>query len=339
MSVKDIKAGFTRAAADGKISGAELNSIAADAGAIDFKEEKAFKEGMDQFAGMIAPTDAAAMRGHLAELPALRRDAADVNGQVQRISPALQAEADMLLGPGATRSYGGTPIKEAVKAAMKAELAKGAIRYDVREMKPDPVFDTSHGEPQMHLDGKYNPYAQDQRAVDSMAFDYTELTPEKIQKDMTTPQTWQELDGYTDATRKVAKFKTVTGTPKGGNISALYDEASWPQTKARGPGGQKYANNFAILADGSVHAVPASRRTAAEPWRILTTASLARGKPMVFNGHLGMTNGVITYVGMSGRLCKLEDKGDAKFIDPIPVLLAAGFKLAPGLKVTREGGD
>ncbi|MBX7098949.1 MAG: hypothetical protein K1X89_14665 [Myxococcaceae bacterium] len=339
MSVKDVKAGFTRAAADGKITSSELNSIASGAGAIDFKEEKAFKEGMDQFAGMISPADAAAMRNHLGEIPMLRREAADVNAQVQRVAPALLAEVEQKLGPGPTLSYGGNPIPDAAKAMLNAEIARGVLLYDMRELKPDPVFDTSHGEPQMHIDGKYSPYAQEQRATDSMAFDFTELTPEKIQKDMTTTQTWDEFDGYTDATQKKAKFKTVTGIPKGGDIKALYDEASWEKTKARGPGGQKYTSNFAILADGSVHAVPASRRSAAEPWRILTNPSLARGKPMVFNGHIGMTNGVITYVGMSGRLCKLEDRGEAKFLDVIAFLKAKGFKLAPGLTVTREGGE
>ena len=82
--------------------------------------------------------------------------------------------------------------------------------------------------------------------------------------------------------------------------------------------------------------VPASRRTSAEPWRILTTASLGRDKQMLVNGHLHMENGVVTYVGMSGRLCKQQDKG-AKFVDPIALIKAWGFKTAPGLSVTNEG--
>ncbi len=169
-----------------------------------------------------------------------------------------------------------------------------------------------------------------------MAFDYTELTPQKIDADLSTTQTWQEQDSYkTVGGNQEATFKSVTGKPNG-RITELYDEASWSETKARGPGGQKYASNFAILADGSVHCVPASRRTNAEPWRILTTASLARGKQMAFNGHLHMENGVVTYVGQSGRLGKLQEKGDAKFVDPVEVLKAWGFKLAPGLKVTQE---
>ena len=58
---------------------------------------------------------------------------------------------------------------------------------------------------------------------------------------------------------------------------------------------------------------------------------------MLFNGHLHMEKGVVTYVGMSGRLCKLQEKGEAKFVDPVKLLEAWGFKMAPGLKVTNEG--
>ena len=65
---------------------------------------------------------------------------------------------------------------------------------------------------------------------------------------------------------------------------------------------------------------------------ILTTASLARGKQMMFNGHLHMDEGVVTYVGLSGRLGKNNDN----VIDAVEVLKAWGFKLAPGLTVTQE---
>ena len=39
---------------------------------------------------------------------------------------------------------------------------------------------------------------------------------------------------------------------------------------------------------------------------------------------------------MSGRLCKQQEKG-AKFVDPIALIKAWGFKTAPGLSVTNEG--
>jgi hypothetical protein len=84
-----------------------------------------------------------------------------------------------------------------------------------------------------------------------------------------------------------------------------------------------------------VHAVPASRRSKGDPGLILTTASLARGKQMLFNGHIHMDKGVVTYVGMSGRLGKQAEDG-MKFADPIEIIKAWGFKTAPGLKVTQE---
>ena len=79
------------------------------------------------------------------------------------------------------------------------------------------------------------------------------------------------------------------------------------------------------------------RRTELQPGLILTNPSLARGQRMLFNGHIRVQAGVITYVGMSGRLSKLAAKGEHKFVDPIPLLKAQGFKMAPGLQVTFEG--
>ena len=337
MSVGDIKNSFARISSDRKINEAEVKSVLEAAGTISVDEEKAIKEQADKFAPMMDAGAKTAIRDALGEIASLRRTAAQTNRKVEIAQTRLHAEVTKLLTPGAdTKTFGGTKIPEAVKNLMNAEYARGAVAYDVRELKTDPVYDTSHGEGELTVDGKYNPYGQEQRAVDSMAFNYTELTPAKIEQDMTTVQKVKVLDGYKTVNgNQEAQFKEVS-LKGNGRITELYDEASWSETFARAPGGQKYASNFAILADGSVHAVPASRRTAAEPWRILTTASLARGKQMAFNGHLHMENGVVTYVGMSGRLCKLQDKGTA-FVDPVKVLQAWGFKMAPGLKVTNEG--
>ena len=57
---------------------------------------------------------------------------------------------------------------------------------------------------------------------------------------------------------------------------------------------------------------------------------------MLFNGHIHMEAGVVTYVGMSGRLCK-QQKDGMKFVDPVEIIKAWGFKTSPGLKVTNEG--
>ena len=97
------------------------------------------------------------------------------------------------------------------------------------------------------------------------------------------------------------------------------------------------ANNFAILADGSLHCLPVTRRNEAAPGRILTNPSLARGKRMLFNGHISVNDGVVTSIGMSGRIHKLATEGDAKFVNPIPILEAWGFEMSPNLTLRFEG--
>ena len=338
MSVRDVKNAFTQVTRDQKIDAKDVDTILSSAGSISKDEQQAIKTEADKFAGMMEPDAKRKLQTKLGEIDDMRRLATQSNRRVEVAAAKLSAEAEGLLKPGAaTKSFGGSAIPEAVKTVVNDALKNGAIAYDVRELKPDPVYDTSHGDPEVTVDGKFNPYAQDQQAVDSMAFSHTELTPEKIAADMNTTQTWNVQKGYEKVNgNDVATFERVTGKGNG-RINELYDEASWPDTMARAPGGQKYASNFAVLADGSFHCVPASRRTAAEPWRILTTASLARGQQMLFNGHLHMEGGVVTYIGMSGRLCKLQQKGEAKFVDPVELVKAWGFKAAPGLKVTNEG--
>ncbi len=336
MSVTDVKAAFSRAGADRRITTEEVDSILGSAGSISRDEEAAIAQGARDADQFLAPDAKAKIADALREIPQWRAEARANNRTVERNRPALMRDVERRLAAGAnTETFGGSKIPDAVKDLVRNALANGTLAYDVREMKSDPIFDTEH-DGGITIDGKFNPYAQDQQAVDSMAFDYTELTPEKIAKDMSTVQTYNVIAGY-DGTgqNQTARYRKETGTGNG-RITALYDEASHSDTFARAPGGQKYANNFAILADGSVHCVPASRRTAAEPWRILTTASLARGKPMLFNGHLNMEKGVVTYVGMSGRLAKLQRDGE-NFIDPVAVLKAWGFKTAPNLRVTLEG--
>lgn len=337
MAVSDVKNAFRNAAQDRRIDAKEVDTILTSAGSISVDEEKALKAEADKFAGQMEPDARRKMSEKLGEISQYRSHAASVNRRVEMESVKLSAEVHKLHTAGATtKTFGGSQIPEDVKKVVRDALAGGAVAYDVRELKPDPIYDTEHGEGHITVEGKYNPYSQSQKAVDTMAFSFTELTPKKVADDMNTPQTFNILKGYrTEGTNQIAEFEQVT--MKGnGRITELYDEASWPDTHARAQGGQKYASNFAILADGSMHAVPASRRTSAEPWRILTTASLGRDKQMLFNGHLHMENGVVTYVGMSGRLCKQQEKG-AKFVDPIALIKAWGFKTAPGLSVTNEG--
>jgi hypothetical protein len=336
MSVRDVKNAFAQVTMDRKIDSKDVDTILSSAGSISSDEQAAIKQEADRFAGMMDPDAKRKLQTKLGEIDEMRNYAMQQNRRVQMQASKLTAEAEKLLTPGVvTKTFGGTEIPEAVKNVVNDALKAGAVAYDVRELKPDPVYDTSHGEPEVTVEGKFNPYSQQAKAVDTLAFSYTELTPKGIADDMNTPQTMNVLKGYRGTGQNaVAEFEQVT--MKGnGRITELYDEAHWPDTKARGPGGQKYASNFAILADGSVHAVPASRRSKGDPGLILTTASLARGKQMLFNGHLHMENGVVTDVGMSGRLGKLKE-GGMKFVDPIAILKAWGFTLAPGLTVTQE---
>lgn len=333
MSVSDVKNAFQRVTVDRKITTKDVDAILESAGNISKEEQTAIKAEADKFAGMMEPDAKRHLQTKLGEISSLRRDAADMNREVKANATKLSAEAGKLLTVGtATKSFGGSQIPDAVKNVVNAQLKNGAIAYDVRELKPDPVYDTSHGEPEMTVEGKFNPYSQESNAADSLAFKHTELTPAKIAEDMNTVQTFNVITGVKN---NQATYEKVT--QKGsGSITDLYDEANHSDTFARGRGGQKYASNFAILADGSMHAVPAARRSKADPGLILTTASLARGKQMLFNGHIRMEAGVITYMGMSGRLCKQQNDG-TKFVDPVEIAKAWGFKTAPGLKVTNEG--
>ncbi|MFZ5443837.1 MAG: hypothetical protein ACOZQL_27785 [Myxococcota bacterium] len=333
MSVRDVKSAFQRVTTDRKIDASDVDTILSSAGSISKDEQAAIKAEADKFAGMMEPAAKRKLQEKLGELDSLRRQAESANREVTAQATKLSAEAKKLLTVGTeTKSFGGSKIPDAVKQAVNQALAGGATAYDVRELKPDPVYDTSHGEPELTLDGKFNPYSQESHARDSLAFSHTELTPAKVAEDMSTVQTFNVITGVKNDQATYEKV-SMKGN---GRITELYDEAYHSDTFARGPGGQKYASNFAILADGSLHAVPASRRSKADPGLILTTASLARGKQMLFNGHLHMEAGVVTYVGMSGRLCKQQADG-MKFVDPIAIIKAWGFKTAPGLTVTNEG--
>ncbi len=333
MSVGDVKSAFQRVTADRKIDAKDVDTILESVGSISKDEQAAIKSEADKFAGMMAPDAKKKLQTKLGEIDGLRRQAASNNRTVSMSASKLSVESTKLLTVGTdTKSFGGSKIPDAVKNVVNNAIKGGATAYDVRELKPDPVYDTSHGEPELTLDGKFNPYSQESHAKDSLAFSHTELTPAKIKADMETVQTFNVITGVKndEATYEKASMKG------NGRITELYDEASHSDTFARGPGGQKYASNFAILADGSLHAVPAARRSNADPGLILTTASLARGKQMLFNGHIHMEAGVVTYVGMSGRLCK-QQKDGMKFADPIEIIKAWGFPMAPGLAVTNEG--
>ncbi len=117
-----------------------------------------------------------------------------------------------------------------------------------------------------------------------------------------------------------------------GNISAHYDEVYHPDIYARGRSGQRWSSNFAILSDGSLHCLPAARRSVAQDL-ILTNPHLSRGARLLYNGHLTVRAGVVTSVEMSGRLSKRAARGKSVFVDPIAMLEAWGLEIAPDVSL------
>ena len=351
MSVKNVTAAVNRAIVNDPsktIDKNEAESIMAAAGKSVSKKEQ--NKIIDEFnrADVNLTSDAIDYANEkLGTVVNTRAYIGRMNDTVKREAPVLAAEEDALMQVGVqTKSFGGSVIPQAVKELINQAKAAGVEPYDVRSLAKDPVIDDHDGE-SYTVKGNFSPYPQSTQASGTMAFSYTEITPEKIKQDMETEQTFKVLDGYKTETYtdqrtgktesyQVAKYKDVTAKGSG-NIHAQYDTASHGEMYARTSDGAKYANNFAILADGTLHALPAMRRTEKNPNLILTNPSLARGKRMLFNGHLTMRNGVITSIGMSGRIHKSAAEGDHKFIDPLPLLKAWGFDLSPTLRLNFEG--
>jgi len=196
MSVSDVKNAFVRVTQDRKINKADVDTILSSAGSISKEEQKEIKAEADKFASMMDPEAKRHLQTKLGEIDGLRRDAAETNREVTASAAKLSAEAHKLLTVGTpTKSFGGSAIPDAVKNVVNAQLKNGAVAYDVRELKPDPVYDTSHGDAEMTVEGKFNPYSQESTATDSLAFKHTELTPAKIAEDMNTVQTFNVITG------------------------------------------------------------------------------------------------------------------------------------------------
>ncbi len=266
-------------------------------------------------------------------------------------------------------SFAKTTIPPAVVSLVEKTVLAGAEAYDVREVRR---YDTKteNGETFQAPRGMWSPYPQAALPYDSLRFDYTMITPEKLEEDaknMADPnfeytiktgtrsysehEIQEQLDelrsfGYYSESdikgfeKDLRETRLVTtekrqgslNTRGGASISSAYDEAVHEDVYARGQRGQKWANNFAILADGSVHCLPASRRSQSADV-VLTCPSLARSEHMLYNGHLDVREGVVVGVEMSGRLAKRAAEGKTVFIDPIAVLKAWGFEVADNVNV------
>ena len=352
MPVTDVRNARTQRTADRTLDLEDAKAILAAAGkSVNADEiQEAAKALVPRGQYEIAADAKLFLAGEVRSIQELQSQARMQNGEVARRAPKLAAEEQAMLTEGtATTTYGGSPVPEAVKVALNKMLAAGASAFDVAELAPSVQRD-EHDATQWALTGKWSPYPQEIGATGNMSFANTELTPAKIAKDMATERKQMVLTGYdtkSETDRRTGKTvtwqepryeeRTMKGT---GNIVTRYDEVGHPEPNALGESGERFASNFAILADGTFHAVPAMRRTEDEPSLILTNPSLARGKRLLFNGHIEMRGGEVTSIGLSGRLQKLAAEGDAKLVDPVALLEAWGFKMAPNLKVHFEGsGD
>ncbi len=242
--------------------------------------------------------------------------------------------------------YGGTKIPEAVRALVSQARLSGAVAFDIRETRGD-------GE------GRWSPYPATTPPIDNMAFDYTVITPEGLAADAADDQitynaivgteTTEQCDSFGNCQEyEQARYEERTGGT--GNIAAHYDEVHHPDLMARGSSGQKWASNCAFLSDGTIHCLPAARRSTLRDL-ILTNPSLSRCNnyqdyqdachTMMYMGHITASGGVINSLEVSGRVSKRVGSGKNNLIDPIALLDAWGFERTQGLEVhfgnTSEG--
>ena len=302
----------------------------ADGAAIESKVAEVTADGTLDTDDVAALFDAAGANVNEDELDAIRAAltssvytvTGDARGAAEAQAMGRSLFRDELATIGSGRTFAGTEVPAAVREVVATARLNGAIAYDVNELDES-------GE------GVWSPYPATTPPTGNMTFAYTELTPAVLSADMVdTSVEYNRIVGTQKAqTASGQEYEEVVYEPgQGGtgNVLAQYDEAWHPDIYARGTEGQKWANNFGILSDGSIHALPAARRSEQQDL-ILTNPHLSRGTHMLFNGHLDVMRGVVVGVEMSGRLSKRAAEGKARFIDPIALLKAWGFEIAPGV--------
>ncbi len=316
--VAAVARALSAATADGELSALDVDALFDATGAVVSRSE------------MLAIRDALESTAYVVKDAAVERAL-----EQARIANLFDYEVEQLTDPAV--GYGGTPIPEAVSALVSQARLNGAVAFDVREKRND-------GE------GRWNPYPSTSPPVGNMAFDYTVITPEGLAADLADTtitynaivgtETAEECNGGSCFEYERASYQERTGGT--GNIAAQYDEVYHTDLFARGGSSQKWASNCAFLSDGSIHCLPAARRSELRDL-ILTNPHLSRCNSlpqfaeschtMMYIGHITARNGVINSVEVSGRVSKRVGSGRANLIDPIALFDAWGFERSPNLSV------
>ncbi len=304
-AAEEVAAAIVAATSDGELSATDIETAFEAAGdSVTVDEIRVIRDALSSTSYTVSP------------------DAETRAETLALVSNIADAEERRALEAGET--FSGGQIPEAVKTFLAKARLSGAIAFDVNEKDAD-------GE------GVWTHYPSISPAVENMAFDYTEITPEALADDLAdTDVEYQAIIGEETVKSpygqeyKQARYETRKGGT--GNIFAHYDEVYHPDIYARGGQGQKWANNFAILSDGTFHCLPAARRDVNQRL-ILTNPALARGKHLLWMGHLDVREGEVVGIELSGRLSKLAGKNKAVFIDALGLLEAWGFRIAPGLDI------
>ncbi|MCX6117743.1 MAG: hypothetical protein NT027_09390 [Proteobacteria bacterium] len=309
-SLRDLKVIVQKAKEDQKITSQEVDSMFTACGTrCNLDEASLIRETVMNPNGWSVDSDAV------------------VSAKNKALFGSLSTEEQSLLQT--KKTFAGTDIPaEVFDVLQKARLA-GAVAYDVSEADPDDANE-----------GLWSPYPQELPVRNNMVFSYTEITPKALQDDIQNVK--QEKILSQGISGGSVTYTTGDCAGRRGSIISEYDEANHTEIFARGRSCQKWANNCGILSDGTLHCLPAARRMSVNDQfsnLILTNPSLARGKRMLFNGHIEARNGVITSIAMSGRIAKKAAKNQYSFIDPLPLLKAWGFKLAPGLTTRSEHSE
>lgn len=335
MSVRDVKNRINQLTRDGMLDANDVRQAFESAGSkVSAGEMTAIKDAVLSAENVNINRDSFDRSGYNTTLEAFN-EARNLGVQFSILGGELGRVESLEEATSVRKtSFGGSEVPKAVQELLAKAYENGLEPFNVNDSKRN----NETGE----VKGVYTNYPSVSAPKGNMAFDYTEITPQALEDDKNA----------TDLEYNVIKPRSVLG-PGGqrmteigyetrvggtGNISAHYDESGLHEDVfARGSSGQKWANNFAILSDGSIHALPAARRDG-DSNVILTNPALARGKRVLYMGHLDVRGGVVQGVEMSGRLCKLAAKGDQKFIDPIAVLQAWGFEMSSSLTRSADQG-